>query len=143
MLIQTHIFPTHWSDKRLLYLAPWWQSHFYISAGHLILATNTRIVYWRRCIVCYFYAYSKWRDVNPRSRDTAVSLRRHYSNGVVVLVHTNGINTNSGYKRIPCLDWMQSRPTSKMCNKSAFLDRYLHFDCSKLSTTRDVFFFSH
>ena len=38
-------------------------------------------------LVCYFYASSKWMDVNPQSWDTAVSLPGHCSNGVVELVY--------------------------------------------------------
>ena len=44
------------------------------------------IVHWRTCIVCYFYASIKWMDMNPQSRDTAVLLQGHHSNGVVGLL---------------------------------------------------------
>ena len=64
----------HKSNECFLYLTLCWQSHKNISTGYLILAINTRIVHQRRCIVCYFYASSKWMDVNPRSRNTTVLL---------------------------------------------------------------------
>ena len=80
----------HKPGKLLLYLALWWWSHFYKSARHLDLATNKWIVYQRRCIVYvyYFYASCKWMDVNPWSRDTAVSLLGHCGNGMVRLVYS-------------------------------------------------------
>ena len=80
----------HESDERLLYLALCWRSHFYISAGHLFLVINMGIAYQKRCIVCYFYASSKWMNVNPQSRDTVVSLRSHCSNGMDRFVGSAG-----------------------------------------------------
>ena len=64
----------HGSDKRLLYLALYWQSHNNSSTGHLILAIDIRIVHRRRFTVRYFYTSSKWLDVYSRSLDTAVLL---------------------------------------------------------------------
>ena len=63
----------------------------YISARHFILVIDMWIVHQRRCIVCYFYsASSKWRDVNPRSRNTPLFYCcGHRSNDVVGLVYTS------------------------------------------------------
>ena len=72
------VFLIHDSDESLLFLALCWQNHIYVSSGHLILEIDTWIVCWMRCIVCYFYVSCKWMDVNPRSRDTQVSLRGQF-----------------------------------------------------------------
>ena len=40
------------------------------------------------CVLFYFYASSKWMDVNPWFWDTAVLLSGHCSNGVLRLVYT-------------------------------------------------------
>ena len=91
----------HESNHLLLCLALCWRGHFYISVGHSILAINTWIVYRRWCIVCYFYASSKWLDVNPRSRDTAVSLHGQGNNGVVGSVYTDQIFISNHNSKSP------------------------------------------
>ena len=85
-MIQLHKL-MHESDKRLLYLALCRWSHYCISLGHLILAVNPWIVHRRTSIVCYFYASSKWMDLNLLSWDTAVLLCGRCSNGKAGLVY--------------------------------------------------------
>ena len=85
-----HMWSIHKSDEslvNLLYLALCWQSHNYISMRHLILAIDVWIVHWK-CIVCYFFASSKWMDMNPWSRDTTVV-------GLVYILKSNIWSTNT------------------------------------------------
>ena len=72
-MVLVHII-IHESHEHVLFLAVCWPSHNYISVEHLILAIDTWIIHQR--YVCYFYASSKWMDVNPWSPETTVLLSR-------------------------------------------------------------------
>ena len=62
--IWNYFFPVvspsiHQSAKRLLYFALCWRRYYCISTGHLLLATNTWIVHWRKpnvwhCTIFFF-----------------------------------------------------------------------------------------